>query len=150
MASYQVFEQTITIRASATAVETCITDLQLMHQWLNPVLRCEPVGVWSTDLGGQSRFLIQLPIWQPTLHSTVVERGPGLVVWEFQGFFTGRDRWECWPAQRGTELRNRFEFEAPNPLVRFGFNRFAARWTEADMQAQLQRLKAVAERRGSL
>ncbi|NET38926.1 MAG: SRPBCC family protein, partial [Cyanothece sp. SIO1E1] len=45
----------------------------------------------------------------------------------------------------GTYLLNRFEFEIPSPLVRFGFNTFAASWTKQDMQAQLRRLKRVAE-----
>ncbi|HIK15397.1 MAG TPA: SRPBCC family protein [Leptolyngbyaceae cyanobacterium M33_DOE_097] len=142
----QVFEQTVQINASATAVEQCITDLGLMHQWLNPALRCEPVGEWSTALGGKSRFLIQMPLVQPCLESTVVEREPGLIVWEFNGFFRGRDRWECQPNNNGTLLLNRFDFVIPNPIVAFGFKQFAAKWTQADMQAQLQRLKRVAER----
>lgn len=143
--SSQVFEQTVQIRASATVVEQCITDLTLMHQWLNPALRCEPIGDWNTNLGGKSRFVIQTPLWQPTLNSTVVEREPGLVVWEFKGFFEGRDRWECQPNDKGTKLLNRFEFEIPNPLIRYGFDTFAANWTKQDMKAQLQRLKRVAE-----
>ncbi|HEY9659145.1 MAG TPA: SRPBCC family protein, partial [Allocoleopsis sp.] len=85
--SPQVFEQSIQINASATAVERCFTDLELMHRWLNPALRCEPVGEWSTEIGGRSRFVIQVPLLQPTLRSVVVERQPGLVVWEFTGFF---------------------------------------------------------------
>jgi len=40
-------------------VERCITDLELMRRWLNPVLVCEPIGDWKTDIGGRSRFLIQ-------------------------------------------------------------------------------------------
>lgn len=141
----QVFEQSIQIAASATAVEQCFTDLDLMHRWLNPALRCKPVGTWSTAVGGKSRFVIQVPLLQPSLNSTVVERAPGLVVWEFKGFFTGRDRWECQPTETGTTLLNRFEFEIPNPVVRYGFNRFALGWTKQDMQAQLRRLKRVAE-----
>jgi hypothetical protein len=147
MASSQVFEQSILINASATAVEQCFTDLDLMHRWLNPALRCEPVGErWSTELGSKSRFVIQVPLVRPTLISTVVEREPGLIVWEFKGFFKGRDRWECLPELQGTRLLNRFEFVIPNPIVRFGFNQFAAKWTESDMQSQLRRLKQVAER----
>lgn len=146
MAALQTFEQSILINASATVVERCITDRALMHRWLNPALRCEPVGDWSTDLGGQSRFVIQVPLLNPALESVVVEREPGLIVWEFNGFFRGRDRWECNPEAQGTRLVNRFDFEIPNPIVRFGFNNFAARWTQADMQAQLRRLKHVAER----
>lgn len=142
---YQVFEQTIQIQASATVVEKCFTDRELMHRWLNPALRCDPIGSWSTDLGSQTRFVIQIPLVEPSLKSTVVEREAGLVVWEFTGFFRGRDRWECQPQARGTLLINRFEFEIPNPLVRFGFNAFAAKWTQADMQAQLRRFKRVAE-----
>ena len=143
----QVFEQSIQIAANATLVEHCITDRALMHQWLNPALRCEPWGdTWSTNLGSKSRFILQVPVVEPTLISTVVERAPGLVVWEFSGFFDGRDRWECQPNERGTCLLNRFEFLIPNPLVAFGFNTFAAKWTKQDMEAQLQRLKQVAER----
>ncbi|MBW4493438.1 MAG: SRPBCC family protein [Oscillatoria princeps RMCB-10] len=148
MSISQVFEQTIQINASATVVERCIADSALMHRWLNPVLRCEPVGEWSTDVGALSQFVIQIPLLRPTLDSVVVEREPGLIVWQFQGFFTGRDRWECQPAGKGTQLLNRFEFEIPNPLIRFGFNRFASAWTQEDMRAQLRRLKRVAEEQG--
>lgn len=145
MSNSQVFEQSIPIKASATTVERCITDLTLMHRWLNPALRCYPVGEWSTDIGSRSRFVIQIPLVQPTLNSVVVEREPGLVVWQFQGFFRGRDRWECQPTIRGTRLLNRFEFEIPNPLVSWGFDTFATSWTQQDMKAQLRRLKRVAE-----
>jgi hypothetical protein len=79
------------------------------------------------------------------LYSVVVEREPGLIVWEFRGFFKGRDRWECQPTLKGTRLLNCFQFEVPNPIVRFGFNTFAANLTAQDMQAQLRRLKRVAE-----
>jgi Polyketide cyclase / dehydrase and lipid transport len=140
-----VFEQSIVINATATAVEQCLTERGLMHRWLNPALQCEPIGDWSTALGAQSRFVMQIPLWQPSLESVVIERAPGLIVWEFKGFFQGRDRWECQPQAQGTRLLNRFEFEIPNPLVRFGFDRFAATWTQEDMQAQLGRLKRVAE-----
>lgn len=148
MSISQVFQQTIQINASATVVERCIADRALMHRWLNPLLRCEPVGEWSTDVGALSRFVIQIPLLRPTLDSVVVEREPGLIVWQFQGFFTGRDRWECQPEGKGTQLLNRFEFEIPNPLIRFGFNRFASAWTQSDMRAQLRRLKRVAEELG--
>lgn len=117
-----------------------------MHQWLNPALICEPVGDWRTTVGSEFDFRLKIPLLAPTLHSTVIEREPGLVVWGFDGFFTGRDRWECQPEENGTTLLNRFEFNIPNPLVSFGFNKFAASLTKKDMEAQLQRLKQVAER----
>ena len=60
-------------------------------------------------------------------------------------FFKGRDRWECQPIEDGTFLLNRFEFEIPNSIVNWGFNNFAAGLTRKDMQAQLKRLKRVAE-----
>lgn len=146
MSSRQIFEQSIQINASATVVERCIVDRDLMHRWLNPVLRCEPIGEWSTKVGSRSRFIIQIPLIQPTLESVVIEREPGLIVWRFKGFFEGSDRWECQPSAKGTLLLNRFEFEVPNPLVGWGFNNFAASWTKNDMKAQLRRLKQVAER----
>lgn len=141
----QVFEQSINICASATVVERVITDRDLMHRWLNPLLRCEPIGEWDTSVGSRSRFIILIPLLKPTLISVVIEREPGLIVWGFQGFFQGRDRWECQPIPSGTKLINRFEFEIANPLIEFGFNRFAASFTKADMEAQLGRLKRVAE-----
>ncbi len=147
MANPRFYEQFIQIKASATAVERSITELDLMHRWLNPSLRCEPLGDrWDTSLGAQSRFILQIPLIKPYLISTVVEREPGLVVWGFEGFFEGRDRWECQPEPGGTLLINRFEFTIPNPLIAFGFDRFAATWTKTDMENQLFRLKAVAER----
>lgn len=141
----QVFEQSIQINASATVVERCIIDRTLMHRWLNPALRCDPVGEWRTDVGSKSLFIIQMPLIQPSLKSVIVQREPGLVVWEFDGFFKGLDRWECQPETYGTRLVNRFEFEIPNPIVRFGFNTFAAQLTRDDMESQLRRLKRVAE-----
>lgn len=145
MSSHQVFEQSIRIRASATVVDRCITDRELMHRWLNPALRCEPVGDWDTRVGSRSRFILQIPVLQPSLNCVVAEREPGLIVWQFQGFFQGRDRWECQPQGSDTYLINRFEFKIPNPLIEYGFNRFAANWTKQDMEAQLRRLKRVAE-----
>ncbi|MEM9002253.1 MAG: SRPBCC family protein [Cyanobacteria bacterium P01_F01_bin.86] len=147
MSNQKIFEQSEHIRANSTTVERCIVDRALMHQWLNPALRCEPLGeTWNTNLGGQSRFVIQVPVLEPALVSTVVEREPGLIVWAFDGFFKGRDRWECQPTATGTHLLNRFEFSMPNPLVSFGFETFAAKWTKQDMEAQLRRLKGIAER----
>ena len=143
--SSQVFEQSIRIKASSVITEECITDLKLMHRWLNPMLRCEPIGQWSTEVGSLSRFTIKIPLLQPSLRSTVAKREPGLIVWQFDGFFKGRDRWECHPTKDGTYLVNRFEFEIPNPVVSWGFNNFATGLTRKDMQAQLKRLKRVAE-----
>ena len=145
MPSLQVFEQSIRIQASSTIVEECLTDLKLMHRWLNPVLKCEPIGTWSTNVGSLSRFTLKIPIVQPSLRSVVAQREPGLIVWEFDGFFKGCDRWECQPTKNGTFLLNRFEFKIPNPVVSWGFNNFAANLTKKDMQAQLRRLKRVAE-----
>jgi hypothetical protein len=141
----QIFEQTIQINASLEAVDRTITDRQLMHQWLNPALRCDPIGEWNTAIGAKSRFILQVPLINPALESTVIERHLGLVVWEFNGFFKGRDRWECIPEKDFTCLVNRFQFQIPNPVVAFGFKTFAAQWTRKDMQAQLLRLKQVAE-----
>jgi hypothetical protein len=141
----QIFEQTIQINASLEVVDRTITDRPLMHQWLNPALRCDPIGEWSTAIGAKSRFILQVPLIHPALQSIVIERRLGLVVWEFNGFFKGNDRWECMPDKDFTRLINRFTFQIPNPLIAFGFETFAAQWTRKDMQAQLLRLKQVAE-----
>lgn len=143
--SSQQFCSIIEINASPKVVEQCISDRVLMHKWLNPALKCEPVGDWSTEVGSRSRFIILIPIIKPTLEAVVLERKPGLIVWGFEGFFQGSDFWECQSSPQGTLLVNRFQFEIPNPVIRWGFNTFAAYLTKADMQSQLQRLKRVAE-----
>ncbi len=139
-----VFEQKILIAAPLPSVDRCLTEPDLMRRWLNPLLRCEPVGPWSCEVGGQFRFSLNLPPY-PSLACRVTARRPGLIEWTFSGFFDGTDRWECSSCRGGTELANRFCFEVPNPLVRFGFTVFASRATEADMRSQLTRLKVVAE-----
>ena len=139
MPNKEVFEQSIDINATSATVEQCITDRVLMHRWLNPALSCEPIGDWSTEVGSKSKFIIQIPVVKPTLISTVVEREPGLIVWGFEGYFRGCDRWECQPADNGTHLLNRFEFEIPNPIITWGFKTFAEKFTKQDMEAQLRR-----------
>ena len=145
MPNKEVFEQSIDINATSAIVEQCITDRVLMHRWLNPALSCEPIGDWSTEIGSKSKFIIQIPVVKPTLISTVVEREPGLIVWGFEGYFKGCDRWECQPTDNRTHLVNRFEFEIPNPIITWGFKTFAEKFTKQDMEAQLRRLKHVAE-----
>ena len=145
MPNKEVFEQSIDINATSAIVEQCITDRVLMHRWLNPALSCEPIGDWSTEVGSKSKFIIQIPVVKPTLISTVVEREPGLIVWGFEGYFKGCDRWECQPTDNRTHLVNRFEFEIPNPIITWGFKTFAEKFTKQDMEAQLRRLKRVAE-----
>lgn len=141
------FTQSIQISASPAAVEQCFTQLDLMHRWLNPMLRVKPQGNWSTDLGATCEFLLQVPLVQPRLQCQVAERDPGLIVWAFSGFFTGRDTWRWDAKEGGCLLNNCFQFEIPNPLMQFGFDLFAARLTQTDMRQQLERLKQVAEGR---
>ncbi len=145
MADTTIFEQSVYIAAPISIVDRTITDQTLMHLWLNPLLKCDPVGEWSSQMGSQTRFMIRIPFLNPTLHSRVIERREGLVVWAFEGFFQGCDRWQCQPEIGGTRLTNRFEFCIENPLVALGFQAFAAKLTRRDMQSQLQRLKRVAE-----
>ncbi|NJM67447.1 MAG: SRPBCC family protein [Acaryochloris sp. RU_4_1] len=145
MADTRIFEQSVYIEAPVEIVDHTITDQQLMHLWLNPLLKCKPVGEWSSQIGSQTRFMIRVPFFNPTLYSQVIERQVGLVVWQFEGFFQGCDRWQCQPEATGTRLRNSFEFRIDNALVALGFQVFAAQLTRRDMHSQLQRLKRVAE-----
>jgi hypothetical protein len=137
--------QSIQIAASPQSVERCFTQLDQLHRWLNPLLRVVPQGDWSTEQGADCQFRLQIPLLEPCLQCQVVERDLGLIVWQFKGFFTGRDTWHWQENSAGCYLENCFEFEIPNPLVRLGFDVFAARLTQADMHKQLERLKQVAE-----
>jgi hypothetical protein len=139
-----VYTQKILIHAPLTAVDRCITEEALMTQWLNPLLLCESLGSWSTEVGSRFRFALRIP-FQPSLECQVVARSPGLVEWAFSGFFNGTDRWECFAQNDKTLLVNRFTFEITNPFVRFGYTLVAENLTQRDMQAQLARLKILAE-----
>ncbi len=116
-----------------------------MAQWLNPLLLCEALGSWSTEVGSRFRFALRIP-FQPSLECQVVARRSGLVEWAFSGFFDGTDRWECFAQNDQTLLVNSFTFAITNPFVRFGYTLFAAKLTQRDMQAQLERLKILAEK----
>ncbi|WP_017325462.1 SRPBCC family protein [Synechococcus sp. PCC 7336] len=141
----RTFEQSISIAAPIEVVDRCIVSPDLMGQWLNPMLKCESVGDWSVEVGDRFRFKLRMPLLEPALECVVAERRVGLVVWDFAGFFTGSDRWECQPQSEGTLLLNQFSFEIPNPLVAAGFELGAAQLTQRDMRAQLRRLQAIAE-----
>ncbi|MBF2096754.1 MAG: SRPBCC family protein [Gloeomargaritaceae cyanobacterium C42_A2020_066] len=141
----RTFEQTIFISAPVAVVDAWITERERMAQWLNPLLRCEPVGVWSTAVGGRFRFCLALPGFQPSLDCVVTERQVGVIQWTFTGFFAGTDRWACTSMGDQTRLVNTFTFRIPNPLVAWGFDLVAAGLTRADMQAQLRRLKRCCE-----
>ncbi len=138
------FEQSCLIAASLVSVDRCLTEEALMRQWLNPILRCEAVGIWATSVGSRFRFIIEIPLLQPTLDCLVIERELGNVVWEFTGFFEGTDRWQAHAQDTQTRLVNQFIFTIPNPIIASGFSLFAT-LTQRDMQAQLQRFKRVAE-----
>ncbi len=140
-----LYIQSIAIAAPVSQVDRCITDLELMKRWLNPLLECEAVGSPQAVVGSRYRFRLRLPWLAPQLDCVITERAEGLVQWQFEGFFTGTDRWECQPEDGGTLLVNRFAFSIPNPWVAVGFHLVAAGLTQQDMKAQLRRLKAVAE-----
>ncbi|BAD78470.1 hypothetical protein syc0280_d [Synechococcus elongatus PCC 6301] len=139
------FQQAIAFQASCAAVEACFQDLELMHRWLNPLLRCRPEGDWNLDRGSRNRFQIQIPLIYPSLECVVCDRAEGLIVWQFEGFFQGTDTWRWWQEGEHTQLDNCFRFRIAKPWVAWGFDRVAAGVTQRDMQAQLQRLKAIAE-----
>lgn len=143
-----LYTQSIQIAAPVSQVDRCITDLDLMKRWLNPLLQCEAVGSPEAKLGSRYCFRLRIPWVSPQLDCVITERAEGLVQWQFEGFFTGTDRWECRAQPGGTLLVNRFEFRIPNPWVAAGFNLVAAGLTQQDMRAQLRRLKAVAESLG--
>lgn len=139
------FQQSIAIQADSAAVESCFSDLSRMHGWLNPLLRCHPVGDWSIELGSRTQFEIKVPLFLPHLDCFVCDRGPGLIVWQFEGYFHGTDTWRWQQIGETTQLDNAFCFTIPNPFIAWGFDWVAAKLTQKDMQTQLVRLKAIAE-----
>lgn len=159
-----VYTQSVVIETDLAQVDRCLTDPDLMRRWLNPLLRCEAIGSWSDQVGGRFRFTVGIPLWQPSLDCVIRSRGiepdTRWIEWGFEGFFVGSDLWRMVPFQTqdssnqnkanhqpkpAIELVNRFRFGIPNPVVNWGFQMAAAGLTQRDMQAQLQRIKQVAE-----
>lgn len=162
-----VYTQSVVIEADLAQVDRCLTDPDLMGRWLNPLLRCEAIGSWSDQVGSRFRFRVGIPLWQPSLDCVICSRGiepdTRWIEWGFEGFFVGSDLWRMMPFQAQDnqdstnqnrihhqskpviELVNRFQFGIPHPVVNWGFQVAAAGLTQRDMQAQLQRLKQVAE-----
>ncbi len=157
-----IYTQSVVIEADLAQVDRCLTDPELMHRWLNPLLRCEAIGSWSDQVGGRFRFTVGIPLWQPTLECVIRSRGiepdSRWIEWGFEGFFVGSDLWRMvtinpqdYPSDDlenlncPVELLNTFQFGIPNPVVNWGFQMAAAGLTQRDMQAQLQRIKQVAE-----
>jgi Polyketide cyclase / dehydrase and lipid transport len=138
----QVLEQSIQINASAVVVDRCVTDRSLQRRWLSH--NYELMGDGIVAVGSYSRLAVNLPLFQFTLSRIVVVREPGLVVWGFDGFITGRELWECRPHERGTLLVNRWELQTSN-LIGWGWHKFARQPITDEMVAQLKRLKYVAE-----
>jgi Polyketide cyclase / dehydrase and lipid transport len=138
----QVWEQSIQINASAVVTDRCITELDLQQRWRSG--SCESVDKWSVAVGSYSRLIVKMPWFQFSLNRIVVVREPGLIVWNFDGFLTGQDRWECRPRAIGTLVVNRWELQT-SKAIGWGWQRFNRKWTTDEMAAQLMRLKYVAE-----
>jgi hypothetical protein len=138
-------EKSIEIKASATVVDRCLTDLALMQRWRNGLVTCTARGEWSTSLGSRSRLRLENSFWPLALGQIVVQREPGAIVWEFSGWLRGSDGWECQPSASGTKLVHRWEWRAANGWIAWWWRSFGARAIEEDIEAQLMRIKYVAE-----
>jgi Polyketide cyclase / dehydrase and lipid transport len=138
-------QKSIYIKASATVVDRCLTELELIHRWRNGLVTCEALGEWLLSPGSRSRLRLENSLWPIVLRNNLVRREPGLVRWEFQGLLRGFDQWECQPAAAGTQLVNRWQWQAANGWLDWWWRNFGARAIEDDIEAQLMRIKYVAE-----
>jgi hypothetical protein len=139
------WEKSIQIKASATVVDRCLTELALIQRWRSGLVTCAARGEWSTSLGSPSRLRLENSLWPLTLGQIVVQREPGLIVWEFSGGLRGTDGWECQPATNGTRLVNCWEWRAANGWINWWWRSFGAQAIADDIDAQLMRIKYVAE-----
>jgi Polyketide cyclase / dehydrase and lipid transport len=140
-----LWENAIQINASATLVERCLTELALIQRWRNGLVIMMPIDDWSTVEGSRSRLLLQSSLLPVTLRNRVVHREPGLIVWEFTGWLRGKDCWECLPTDQGTKLVNRWGWQVNNPWLNWWWRYVGSRALKDDIEAQLMRIKYVAE-----
>jgi Polyketide cyclase / dehydrase and lipid transport len=141
----ELCKKSIQINASATVVDRCLTELLLLRRWRNGLVTCEPLGAWSPEVGSRSHLRLENSLWPLSLRNIVVRREPGLIVWEFRGWLRGLDRWECQPWAGGTRLLNCWEWQATNGWIDWWWKSFGAKSIEEDIDAQLMRIKYVAE-----
>jgi hypothetical protein len=143
--SKEPWERSIQINASALIVDRCLTELDLIQRWRNSLVLTLPIGDWSVAEGSRSRLFLQFSLLPITLRNVVVRREPGLIVWKFTGWLQGYDRWECQPTDRGTRLVNCWEGQMGNRWLDWWWKYFGERAWADDREAQLMRIKYVAE-----
>ena len=59
------FTQSVDIAAPVDVVDRCIVSKDMMAMWLNPMLKCEAIGTWSTEIGSRFRFTLKIPFLSP-------------------------------------------------------------------------------------
>jgi hypothetical protein len=142
---HRTYERSIQIEATATAVERCFTELDLVSQWLTPMFRCEAIGNWEAAVGNRCHLTIVSRFLRLGTIARVIVREPGSIVWQFEGALRGIDRWECEPNSEGTRLIHSREMTFSNPIFAWLFDRLFLSSTEHQNKVQISRLKAVAE-----
>jgi hypothetical protein len=137
------WERSILIRASATVVDRCLTEWPLIRRWRNGLVTWE-AGDDPLVVGSRGRWHINHSLWPLRLGASLVQREPGLVVWQLSGGLQGLDRWECRPQEAGTQLYHCWDWHTSGGVYRWWpvVGRLAL---EDDSEAQLMRIKYVAE-----
>lgn len=143
-----LLEEFIIVSADMARTEAVMSERSLMERWMSGAVRFEPVDGWRFDQG--ARWKLTLTGLGRLLEARYVvhERRPGLILWSFEGFWSGFDAWHWLPQGPGqTLIQNRIEYSLRLPALDLIWPATVGPLMGWDARAQMQRLKHVCEER---
>jgi hypothetical protein len=143
-----LMEEFVVVAAPMRRVESVMTERTLMLQWMSGAVRFTPEHTWSFAEGARWRLTLAGLGRLLEARYTVYERRPGLILWEFTGFWEGFDAWHWRPAEDGrTLIQNRIEYRLRLPIMDIVWPATVGPLMGWDARVQMQRLKQVCEHR---
>jgi hypothetical protein len=136
-----VLEEFVSIQASPADVERYLTDRELLHGWVSPLVSMELLsGEWMAT--GSTYRLWMKPLF--LLYGatyTLVERDSAHLRFDFEGIWRGTDLWHWFADGSRTIVQNRLDYVLPNPLIHVLLNGMSMVVAQTDMRAQMVQLR---------
>jgi carbon monoxide dehydrogenase subunit G len=140
-------ERTIQIAAPPEAIYDVVMDPKRLGDWVTIHHELEKAPPGQLRKGSRLTQSLKLAGRRFRVNWTVVENGPGRVVWEGRGPVASRARVEYGfsPNGKGTRFSYSNEYELPGgPLGKIA-GRAVAKVTEKELEGSLRRLKSLLE-----
>lgn len=141
-----VLEEFVVVSAPLERVEAVMTERVLMQRWMSGAVQFTPLDGWRFEQGAPWR--LTLAGLGRSLEATylVHERRPGLILWQFDGFWEGFDAWHWMAHGVGqTLIQNRIEYRLRVPVLELVWPATVGPLMGWDAKVQMQRLRQVCE-----